>query len=233
MFLKNNPEKNYYNGKIGIVSFVDENSIRVKCEEDHREIDVQREEWTNVTYNIDKSTKHINEEVLGTFSQYPLRLAWAITIHKSQGLTFDKLIIDAAEAFSSGQVYVALSRCRGLEGLTLSSKISPQSLMSDKRVVDFSSLKPGEEKVNSIFSESKRKYIKTVLISLFDLTEIYYSRLDAGGTIQVNKSRINGEGIEWSASFFNLIESLNEVSNKFKNQLSSLLEASSNIEHDP
>lgn len=232
MFLKNNPEKNYYNGKIGIVSFIDENSIRVKCEEDNREIDVQREEWSNVTYSVDKSTKHINEEVLGTFSQYPLRLAWAITIHKSQGLTFDKLIIDAAEAFSSGQVYVALSRCRGLVGLTLSSKISPQSLMSDKRVVDFSSLKPDGEKVKSIFSESKRKYIKMVLLGLFDFTELYQARNDAGGLIQVNKSRVNAEGVEWSRQFFSLIEALNDVSNKFKNQLSGLLDATNNVESD-
>ncbi|MBA3663079.1 MAG: helix-turn-helix domain-containing protein [Bacteroidetes bacterium] len=232
MFLKNNVEKNYYNGKIGVVSYIDQDSIKVKCDEDKYEIEVQREEWTNVSYKVDKSTKHIEEEVLGTFKQYPLRLAWAITIHKSQGLTFDKLIIDAAEAFSSGQVYVALSRCRGLKGLTLSSKISPQSLMNDKRIVEFSTNKQDHEQVNSIFSGSRKNYIKTVLTGLFDLNEMHFLRSDAGGIVMVHKTRVNKDGLEWSENFFQHLDSLCDVSRKFTNQLGSLVEAAHNVETD-
>ncbi len=232
MFLKNNSEKNYYNGKIGIVSYIDKDKIKVKCEEDQYEIEVQKEAWTNVSYKVDKTTKHIDEEVLGTFNQYPLRLAWAITIHKSQGLTFDKLIIDAAESFSSGQVYVALSRCRGIKGLTLSSRINPETLQNDKKIVGFAANKHDNEQVNSIFSIAQKTYVKTVLLNLFDFTEIKQTRGDIAGFLQLHKNKINADGFEWANTLFLKIDSVADVASKFKNQLAVLMDKALNLEQD-
>lgn len=139
MFLKNDPspQKRYFNGKIGHVVSLTHETVKVKCSADEDDIEVAFAEWSNSKYVLDRSTNEIHEEVEGSFSQIPLRLAWAITIHKSQGLTFDKAIIDAESSFAHGQVYVALSRCRSIEGLVLSSRLQPQSVISDANVVGF------------------------------------------------------------------------------------------------
>src|SRR6185503_7151855 len=105
---------------------------------DEEDIEVGIEKWDNIRYTINKQSNSMDEDVLGSFRQYPLRLAWAITIHKSQGLTFEKAIIDAGEAFAPGQVYVALSRCTDLEGMVLQSKVRSNSLYTDNRILQFS-----------------------------------------------------------------------------------------------
>ncbi len=141
MFIRNDAAENgkrFFNGKIGTVSRLEAEKIFVQCEGDSYEIEVGKEEWENIRYTVNKTNRQLESDVLGSFQQYPLRLAWAITIHKSQGLTFDKAIIDAGEAFAPGQVYVALSRCTNLEGMVLQSRVRSQSLFMDARIKQFS-----------------------------------------------------------------------------------------------
>ena len=139
MFIKNDlsGDKLFYNGKIGKITNITGIAIEVYCKGDDNPINVEKQEWQNSRYTLNEVTQEIEEEVIGTFVQYPLKLAWAITIHKSQGLTFEKAIIDARESFAHGQVYVALSRCKTIEGMVLSTRIGDFSVKSDSTVVSF------------------------------------------------------------------------------------------------
>ena len=134
MFIKNDPERRFINGTLGEVKSIDKNSIAVKLTESGTVIDVEPMEWQNIRYQFDEESKEISSKQIGRFKQYPLKAAWAITVHKSQGLTFDKAIIDVHAAFSPGQAYVALSRCRTLDGLVLSSPVSASVFMRDNAV---------------------------------------------------------------------------------------------------
>ncbi len=168
MFVKNDSsyEKRYYNGKIGKIESIDGQKISV-ITEDGMPIDVKQETWERVIYTIDPETKEIKEEIAGTFSQIPLKPAWAITIHKSQGLTFDKVAIDAQDAFSHGQTYVALSRCRTLDGIVLTSPIDKDSIITDSRVVHFSEMSAHTPDEKEIFEE-KKSYQLSLIREIFD-----------------------------------------------------------------
>ena len=134
MFIKNDPERRFINGTLGEVKSIDKNSIAVRLAESGTIIEVEPMEWQNIRYQFDEESKEISSKQIGRFKQYPLKAAWAITVHKSQGLTFDKAIIDVHAAFSPGQAYVALSRCRTLDGLVLSSTVSASVFMRDNAV---------------------------------------------------------------------------------------------------
>ena len=157
MFVKNDssPEKRYYNGKIGKITAINDRSIEVVGKEDGLKIQVTPEEWTNTRYTLDEETREITETVEGTFKQYPLKTAWAITIHKSQGLTFERAIVDANAAFAHGQVYVALSRCTSLEGLVLKSKISSRDIFIRKEIVEFSQIFNNQALIEKSIKESE------------------------------------------------------------------------------
>src|SRR5271154_1132888 len=147
MFIKNDKGefRRYYNGKIGSISKIENDKIYVSFPGEKNEMEIEKETWKNIRYNYNKEKDHIDEEELGTFQQYPIRLAWAITIHKSQGLTFERAIIDAGDSFAPGQVYVALSRLTSLEGLILHSRIHPQCITTDERVLAFSKSELAED----------------------------------------------------------------------------------------
>ncbi len=174
MFVRNDssPEKRFFNGKIGRITRISNKKIWIKCPDDGEEIMVEPATWENIEYNLDPESLEISENKIGAFIQYPLRLAWAITIHKSQGLTFDRAIIDAQAAFAHGQVYVALSRCRTLEGMVLSSPLSPRAIKTDSTVLRFARQHaenvPTEERLNS----AKIRYQQRLLLECFDFQQV-------------------------------------------------------------
>ena len=175
MFIKNDPsgEQHYYNGKIGRVVELNATQVTVQCSDDPEPIEVEPLVWENSRYTLNTETNEIETKVEGTFSQLPLRLAWAITIHKSQGLTFDHAIIDASLSFAPGQVYVALSRCRTLEGMVLSSLIPRNAIISDHRVDNY--IVHQEEHARESIArlpQLKEEYYRFLLIELFDFHEL-------------------------------------------------------------
>ena len=173
MFIRNDNIGRYYNGRIGHVTYVDNEKISVLCPGDEEPFDVEAETWENTKYTLNEKTKQIEAEVQGTFKQYPLRLAWAITIHKSQGLTFEHAIIDAQASFASGQVYVALSRCKSLEGLVLASPIGNAAIINDSRVSDYISHQTEEaQKSISVLPTLKEEYYCQLLIEMFNFNDL-------------------------------------------------------------
>lgn len=171
MFIANDSAfpRQYYNGKIGVVSRIDsEENVWVTCDDSEEDIQVKPETWRNIRYSVNPTTKQIEEEELGNYTHLPLRLAWAITVHKSQGLTFDKVAIDIEAAFTSGQVYVALSRCRTLEGILLLSPINRASLSVNPDVVSYSAAKPAMDSLQTDLEKDKTLYNLEVLQEVFN-----------------------------------------------------------------
>ena len=177
MFVKNDPsnEHRYYNGRIGHVTLAEPTRLLVYCPGDADAIEVVPLEWENARYTLNDETREIETEVLGKFSQLPLRLAWAITIHKSQGLTFEHAIIDASLSFAPGQVYVALSRCKTLEGMVLASQIPPHAIINDERVDSYiSHQEEAAQRSIDQLPTLKDEYYRYLLMELFDFKDILY-----------------------------------------------------------
>ena len=173
MFIRNDSEAGFYNGKIGKVSEIGANGVVSVTDSDGLTIAVSPVEWTNSQYVLNDESGEIEQSVAGTFKQLPLRIAWAITIHKSQGLTFDKVIIDAGAAFAFGQVYVALSRCRTLEGISLDSPIRTSTIYSDMHVSDFNdSIQAEAQSVRDKLESEERGYIYDIYREIFDFEQI-------------------------------------------------------------
>ena len=176
MFIKNDSsfDKRYFNGKIGKIIEIDEDNIIVRCPDDDFDIEVNREKWENITYEINEDDNSITENIKGSFSQIPLRPAWAITIHKSQGLTFEKAIIDAELSFAHGQTYVALSRCKTLEGMVLRSPVNAGSIINDERVTSFNQNISEHQPDTEILAKSKKDFFLDLVAELLDYYPFLY-----------------------------------------------------------
>jgi len=236
MFTRNNREANYYNGKIGTIIDLSEHKITIKCKEDAFPIVAERETWENTEIKIDKESKDQYEEVVGSFSQFPLRLAWAITIHKSQGLTFDRAIIDAIASFSHGQVYVALSRCKSLDGMVLKSPIKLESIITDLNVTRYMQYE-GERAANieEALPQLQKRYLIVLLNEMFDFTDIHqifgrvFNMAQIGNPLHNLMPKLCDLV---SAEYKSLTSEIVDVANKFRNQYTALVDAASNIYTD-
>lgn len=226
MFIKNDTERirRYFNGKIGIVQKIEDEKIMVLCNGDATPIEVKKEKWKNIRYVVDKSTNQVEENEIGSFTQFPLRLAWAITIHKSQGLTFEKAIIDAGEAFAPGQVYVALSRCTSLQGMILHSRINNNSLHSDNRITTFSGTQKTSAAQIQILHEAKRRFQQEEIKKLFHFSTQELNSKALLSFVSLQQTSFNKEALAAIESIHSLVTAICATAKKFEPQLNQLLE---------
>ena len=236
MFIKNDssPEKRYYNGKIGKIVQMDNSEVVVRCPSDDEDIHTKKETWDNLKYSINEQTKEISESIKGSFSQVPLRLAWSITIHKSQGLTFERAIIDAAASFAHGQTYVALSRCKTLEGIVLKSKINKNGIIQDNRVINFTNDVEANPPNQQQLNQSLNSYQLNLIDELFNFKQlpylvnrcqkvVYQSGDSLKGNINEPLKIIKEKGVQ----------GLVKVANGFKSQLAQMNEGLGEPEKNP
>lgn len=196
MFLKNDViSRRYFNGKIGLIKLLEKNKIIVDC--DGVEIEVAKETWENTRYTLNKNDGKLEQETLGTFTQYPLRLAWAITIHKSQGLTFEKVMIDAGASFSSGQVYVALSRCTSLDGIVLLSKLSSATLFSNDNVIKGQQSLTHKGSLLERFTGARQVFTQQLISDIFSFNDIETAFTLLQHHIKQQQDKLNAESITW------------------------------------
>lgn len=230
MFIKNDKGENrrFYNGKIGVISSITDDSISVRFPDETDEVEVEQELWRNIRYAFNREQQQIEEEELGTYQQFPLRLAWAITIHKSQGLTFDKAVIDAGESFAPGQVYVALSRLRSMQGLVLQSRIRPSSIHTDPRVVSFSNHQHSLDELQQLLEGEQQSFIGNMLIDAFSFEKLEMQLSDWGEKLE--ESHVNGKekADDWLRDQLAMLSEQQGIARKFIQQLDTIIKTDLN-----
>ena len=221
MFIANDMSqpRRYYNGKIGTITDLTDDEIWVTCDGETDPILVAHEVWENKSYTLNHEGNKIEEKLLGSFTQYPLRLAWAITIHKSQGLTFDRVVIDAGAAFASGQVYVALSRCRSLDGIILTSPINPHSLTVDPNIVQYGENRLPNTELEAQVEIFKQQYSVLLLLRLFSMEELMSQTTAFYNYISKIIADFNEETNPFVESLKTQVSNLYSVALRFQSQL--------------
>ena len=234
MFVKNDlsPEKRFFNGKTGVVKFLNDSEMLIEFPEEGRTIEVEKYEWKNIRYTVNESTKEIEEELFGTFVQYPVKLAWAITVHKSQGLTFDKAALDVSDVFMPGQAYVALSRLRSLKGLVLLSELRMNGISNDMDVMKYADNKADEESLGNLLHSEPMTFVHMFMNQAFNFKQlgqewrnhVYSYKQD------VERSEKSKHYI-WAKTQLDSIDKILDASEKFQTQLNRLfLSAEADVE---
>jgi uncharacterized protein YpbB len=231
MFIKNDKgeSRRFYNGKIATISRIAGEEVYIRFEGDEHDMLLEKETWRNIRYQYNQEEDRIEEDEVGAFKQYPIRLAWAITIHKSQGLTFDKAIIDAGASFAPGQVYVALSRLTSLAGLVLYSRIQPSSIHTDERVIEFTRLEKEEDQLAQELQQQQKIFITRSLVQTFDWLKLAEGMEMLYESYETRQVPDKNHCVLWAKALLDAVLKQQEMADKFTRQLEQLLP---NAPHD-
>lgn len=227
MFIKNDisGRQQYFNGKIGVVSSLSDKEIEIDFRDGSKPFTLETYQWRNIKYELDPVTNEIDEKDIGEFNQYPIKLAWAITVHKSQGLTFEKAILDINRAFAPGQVYVALSRLKSLDGLVLTSPVQFNAISQDKALEDYAKLKPQQEEVKQLIDQETVFFLRAYLLKVYDFIWLHSNlKRHAESYVMAENKSTKQQHQAWAEELFTRFEPLKQHADKFSNQIHSIFE---------